>query len=608
MRNRNIFGVLGLILFLALFFQYNRMDGFTRLLANTNASVAAFTPSAAVDLPGQSSGETFLLIYNPIDVRSVFVRRMAEEVLWTQKKRVVSVADWDAVDWQTPYDGVLVATGDLARMVELPQVLTYMREGGRAAFLLHFTPQVRLRVAEEALGIRSAADAFVSSAGVAMKTSLLFGAKGFSLTAKEYATEVLPVSLTEQATVHATTQDGVPLVWEIPVGKGRAVVYNGERIGEKTNRGLLAAMLARTKATYVYPIINAKAFFIDDFPSPEPEGYYEKIYAEFGLTTSQFYRDVWWPDMLAFAERYGIKYTGLIIESYNNQVKPPFAPEAGRKAKDNLIIYGRELLKMGGELGIHGYNHQSLVPPGYAPEALGYEPWESKEDMVASLRELKRYIGEVYPQYEIRVYVPPSNVLSPSGKEAIKEAFPDLKIFSSLYSGSLEERAYYQSFGRNADGTFELPRVVSGFVLPDDMKWEAINVLNAQGIFTHFIHPDELFYEESEGLTWKRMREGYGEMLAALEKRYGWLRSCTASQAVQHLDDYLHVTYRLREEGNALRISCQHAATGATFVLRSERPIEKTVNCQLQEIDAQTYLLRVAGAEAEILFGEGEAP
>lgn len=607
MRNRNTLFVMGLVFFLGLFFQYNRMDGFTRLLANQNAQVAAFASTVDAVVSTGTSGETFLLIYNPTSIRSLFVRRVTEELLQAQKKGFVSAADWDAVDWRVPYDGVLVATGDLARMTQLPQLMEYMQNGGRAAFLMHLSPDVRLRGAEEALGIRQVSDAFAFSPGIKMKTNFLFGARGFSMNGEEYATEVLPVALTEAATVHVTTAADVPLVWEMPVGKGRAIVYNGERLGQKTNRGLLAAMIARTKATYAYPVIDAKVFFIDDFPSPEPEGYYEKIYAEFGLTTSQFYREVWWPDMLAFADRYDIRFTGLIIESYNDRVKPPFVPEPGRKAKENLVIYGRELLKMGGELGIHGYNHQSLAPPGYAPDELGYNAWESREDMVAALRELKRYIAEVYPQYEIRVYVPPSNVLSPLGKEALQEAFPNLKIFSSLYSGSLEERAYYQSFTRNPDGTYELPRVVSGFILSDDMKWEAINVLNAQGIFSHFIHPDELFYAESKHLSWKKMREGYGEMLKELDAHYGWLRSCTASQAAQHLNAYIDLSYRLEETQDALHINSQKAEEAAVFVLRTERPIKSAAHCSLQKIDEQTYLVRSTGGDAMILFGDGNA-
>ena len=127
-------------------------------------------------------------------------------------------------------------------------------------------------------------------------------------------------------------------------------------MADKPNVGLLAGILSLTSDTYVYPTVGAKVFIIDDFPAPVPEGIFPRLYDEVHLTTADFYRNVWWPQMLANAKRYGFKYTGVVIETYGNQVKGPFAPMSDR--------YGRELLKSGGELGIHGYNHQPLARAG----------------------------------------------------------------------------------------------------------------------------------------------------------------------------------------------------------------------------------------------------
>ncbi|WP_294152182.1 DUF2194 domain-containing protein [uncultured Selenomonas sp.] len=73
--------------------------------------------------------------------------------------------------------------------------------------------------------------------------------------------------------------------------------------------------------------------------------------------------------MLENAKQHDLKYTGVIIETYGNQVKGPFHELVERTARDNVIIYGRELLRTGGELGLHGYNHQSLAPAGYGDMA-----------------------------------------------------------------------------------------------------------------------------------------------------------------------------------------------------------------------------------------------
>ena len=163
------------------------------------------------------------------------------------------------------------------------------------------------------------------------------------------------------------------------------------------------------------------------------------------------------------AKRYDLKYTGVMIETYGAQVHGPFHELPGRAARDNVIIYGRELLQAGGELGLHGYNHQSLAPAGYGEDVHGYVPWESEQDMIEATQELYRYAKSLYPGYEFRVYVPPSNVLSPEGKDAVKQAVPTLKIIASLYDGPPSEKAYYQNYKRNDDGSYELPRISAGF-------------------------------------------------------------------------------------------------------------------------------------------------
>jgi len=90
----------------------------------------------------------------------------------------------------------------------------------------------------------------------------------------------------------------------------------------------------------------------------------------------------------------------MIIETYNDRVKPPFNNPPEMDA-DNLIIYGREILRNNGELGIHGYNHQSLAERGYIKQDLDYKPWE-KEDMAGSIREVLRFARSGFPEYSFK--------------------------------------------------------------------------------------------------------------------------------------------------------------------------------------------------------------
>ena len=440
------------------------------------------------------------------------------------------------------------------------------------------------------------------ASGIRLLTDFYIGGEGFSFPGGiAYRTTGADVTLTDRATLHMTSADGdLPLLWEIPSGKGRYIVYNGSVRDDKTNLGLMAAMISHCGEESIYPVLGCKVFYIDDFPSPVPEGYFDKIYDELHLSTADFYRTVWWPFMRECAKEYQLKYTGLIIESYGNQVKGPFHPAGGRAARDNLIVYGRELLDMGGELGIHGYNHQPLAPAGYNQENLDYVPWASKEDMLDALTELRRYITSAYPGYQFRCYVPPSDILSPEGKEALLEVFPDLKVFSSLIDGPYTSRAYYQDYERSADGIYELPRVTSGYAPTGNEMWAELCVVNYIGIFSHFVHPDEIFYEESQDKTWAMMEDGFRAFMTEVNQRFVWLRPVTDWECAGYFDDYADMDYRVVRGSDLLELQCRRFKNPIRFILRTSREIERTDGCTVQPVGKSAYLVEVSETEAQI--------
>lgn len=605
MNNRSIAAVFILVCILGLFFQYNRSDGFVRLSKNKNIDIMDTAPENSMKDKAALPQDTFLIIYDPENVRSTFLKHVVEQLAAYEKKKttvITTTASVEKID--DAYTGVLLATGDISSVAALPQIEEYVEHGGTALLLQGFSAETLPAQLQPKLGLARIGEVR-DTIGVHMEDDFLFGAKGFSMKDPSYDTSASQVSLDSSAVLHVSSSEGVPLLWETVSGKGKYVVYNGADLYAKINRGLLTSALTRTKPDYIYPVANFKIFCIDDFPAPVPEGDYSKIYNELHMSTAEFFRNVWWPEMLANGKKYDVKYTGFIIEDYNDKVKGPFTELQNRDTKDGLIVYGRELIKAGGELGIHGYNHQSLAPAGYNQENLDYIPWESQADMVESLRELHRYVNVAYPGYEIRAYVPPSNILSPEGKAAVKEAFPAIKVYASLFSGSAEEHAYYQDYKRNADGTFEIPRVTAGYIPSDITKWEGINVLNYMGIFSHFDHPDELFYEESANLSWHEMKKGIEEFLADVQKKYGWLRACTVSEAMEYLNDYFDMEYRVEQKGNEIDLYCWNYRKPLNFILRTDKEIDKAIDCQVEEIDDNVYLIHIENPQAKIMLKGG---
>lgn len=155
----------------------------------------------------------------------------------------------------------------------------------------------------------------------------------------------LGVRLRDDATVYAVTGDeGVPLVWSTELGKGRIVVDN---IGvyDKVMRGFYAASYSLLGDACAYPVLNSAVFFLDDFPSPVPEGDGQYIRQQYGLSIAEFYTKVWWPDLVRLAERYGIRYTGVMIENYGDDTEAP--PTRQRNIRQ-FQYYGGLLACLGG--------------------------------------------------------------------------------------------------------------------------------------------------------------------------------------------------------------------------------------------------------------------
>ena len=73
-------------------------------------------------------------------------------------------------------------------------------------------------------------------------------------------------------------------------------------LNEKNNRGILSSLITLSRDTFIYPIANIKMLHIDDFPAPIPRGTNDSIMEEFNRTIPQFYREVWWSDMVRMAK------------------------------------------------------------------------------------------------------------------------------------------------------------------------------------------------------------------------------------------------------------------------------------------------------------------
>lgn len=475
---------------------------------------------------------------------------------------------------------------------KLLDIMSWAEAGGKLMIL--YPPDVNgsFQSISQKLGIVQLGNSYSVVEGLHFTREFMLGGELRDYEITDPYESSLTVVLDKECEVYleSTGEYPTPLIWKRSLGKGTAVVCNLGFL-EKAYRGFYSSSYSLLQDVCAYPVINASTFYIDDFPSPVPQGESKYIERDYGMNISDFYTNVWWRDIYNLAEEYGIRYTGVVIEQYSDQVTPPFAENGDTQ---RFRYFGNMLLDQGGEIGFHGYNHMPLCLVGfdYQGEYDGYRLWQTREDMVEGLTVLKGFCETLFPEENFQVYVPPSNILSEEGREALKEA-TDIKVIASIYLPEESGIEYDQEFEVAEDGIIETPRVISGYILNEYMRLAALSELNFHYVNTHFQHPDDTLDED------RGAEMGWDEMYGRLSDYTEWLytaapdiRNLTGTElaaAVQIFDD---IQVRREYSEDSLKLTLDGFRGEAWIMLRfNEGTPGKTEGGNLEKLQDGLYLL-----------------
>lgn len=373
--------------------------------------------------------------------------------------------------------------------------------------------------------------------GLYFETPLFPGYENIDEDSNLFAHSMLDAYLVPEAQVIMRTND-LPVMWKMAKNNGQILYSNTTMFTDKYTRGLFVQGISLLPPVFWVSQAGIKVFHIDDFPAPIPGG---EISAELtgtsAMSVQQFYQQTWWEDMLEISTNFDLIYTGFIIGTYEDEAILETA-ELIELEQLSMTYFGRKLLHTGGELGLHGYNHQSLVTreEPIDPE-LGYVPWESQQEMEIALDTIDETFKRFYPNYEISSYVPPSNVLNRTGIGALAESFPHLTNISSLYIGMEEGGALIQEFEPDPEfeAIYHFPRVTSGYLEEAEERFRMVDAIANMGVFAHFVHPDDVLDEfRNRGRDWGGMREDLTNALETMNKNYPHMEPMAQRDAVDY--------------------------------------------------------------------------
>lgn len=525
----------------------------------------------------------------------------ASEQAWTQFQQIFKdmKVGTDVVDLKSDsvipgyddYETVVVLLRDISPLKEkLLELCDWVSEGGNVLFAMTLQKTAYTSIIEQKLGIISSGYENTVVDSIYFEPDfMLGGGQAYEIT--DPYDSAWAVQLSEQAKVHAQVEDenGQPLIWENQYGKGKFVVDNFG-LYEKAVRGFYAASYSLLTDVGIYPVINGSAFYLDDFPSPVPNGDGTYVKRDYEMSISDFYMNVWWPDMLELASDHGIHYTGVMIENYEDATDGTIEKQKDTK---RFEYFGNMLLHQGGELGYHGYNHQPLsLPNTDYGDVLPYDTWKNQSAMKKAVKELVRFGDEIFPSTSMSVYVPPSNVLSAEGRRMLAKDFPQIRTIASNYFTS--EFAYVQEFEVAEDGIVEQPRIISGAIIDSYMKMAALSELNMHFVNSHFIHPDDLLDEDrGAALGWEKLKGNLSDYMDWLDDSAPSLRQLTGSELSGAIQRYGAVTFTKTVTDQEIRLELDNFYDEVYFMVRINEGTPGDVSGgKLTHLTGNLYLLK----------------
>lgn len=528
---------------------------------------------------------------------------MLDRVLLDMKVPTVTVdlAQGDEIPTLKQYQTMVIAMPNLDPLGEhVLQIMQWVKKGGGVMFSMTPERTGYLDVIGPQIGIESSAYKYVVTEGITPSKDFMLGGGQTYMFSDPFKSS-LSVALNDRAQVEAVSSNGrTPLVWRSSVESGTAVMCN-IGIYVKMVRGFYASAFSLLSSAMAYPVINSAAFYLDDFPSPVPSGNGKYIKRDYNMSISEFYSQVWWPDLVRLAERYGIRFTGVMIENYGDDTKNDPVRQTDNT---QFEYYGGLLLRQNGEIGYHGYNHQPLVLPNtdYGNEYT-YVQWPNRKAIVDSLNELIAFQKTVLPAATSSVYVPPSNILSSEGRQIIGEDVPQIRAIASMAFPPDSSLEYVQEFGVAADGVVEAPRIVSGSMVNNSyMRLAAVSELNMHYVSTHFMHPDDLLDEDrgaKEG--WETYRKGLEDYLDWLEQSAPSIRMQTGTECAAAVQRFSGLTVSMATSDDSWDLHLGNLIDQGWLMFRANNGTPGRVRGgSLTKLTGNLYLLKATSATVHI--------
>ncbi|HFC05044.1 MAG TPA: DUF2194 domain-containing protein, partial [Rhizobiales bacterium] len=407
------------------------------------------------------------------------------------------------------------------------------------------------------------------------------------------------------------------------------VYWNTTILFARVLRGLALHSLFSTMKVAVGAIAGFAMLHVDDYPPSMSDRVAEPVASEYdGLDWNGYFFNVWFTDMMALKKKHGLKYTFYVVMNYGDAETGPDCDLNSPAITAGKCVLAERFRQIPGldrdiELGFHGYNHEPMID----------RSWPDLAMLERKLKLARDYWQEIVPGPQPVSFVPANNWYHRDHIRILSQVFPEISSICGLFSMGDFEYGEYREFGPEpwASSMMCLPRETYGYFLTTELSLRMLSQISAMGIWTHFLHADDVYdmpaatgqteyLRNPDARMWQASNaEGlrglfpeFDEWITQVRNRFPWLDFVTTSQAEKRLRVHLNNNIEVFTSDGSIEIHC--LAESLFYVRTCEgisihpekkgqvidrRPVEKG-NLNIVKCAAGRNLFKLKGAGAPV--------
>lgn len=360
-----------------------------------------------------------------------------------------------------------------------------------------------------------------------------------------------------------------PLAWRNHFASSYVFVFNGNYMIEKSNMGMFISALANMKDTFVYPVINARAMFVNNFPFLTSENDKE-MQKRYSMSTRRFLEDNILPDLVSITEK-----TGDVISAGANLSFDRKKETGEENQEDTLKSFQNILLKQNGEMGLSFYDRQDIR--GKINSNIEFFQNNSKV-------KFPFFYGQGLSKEELLEI-----------KTKIPEAGTVINEWDEIEGSTFQ-------FIEN--DLVSVPVTSSDYAYSDKENLRLKNAMSGLGFSNHKIDIEDVVYPTKNKDNWRYQSVELGKNLDTFWKPYEVFDGLSLAEAGIRVRQYLLMDYfyEVSYSGKEVELQIENFHNEAYFLLRTNKELLHIEGGSWKEAGEGAYLLTIEHEKAKLTF------